>query len=240
MTFEKINIEGNTPFDLSLAVGRWCNRLSQSPALTESDSEELKGHLLDTIDSLKAAGLDDEEAFWVASKRLGVGVSLDDDYETVNYPLIQMRKSLILLAGGFFYFLFYYFLLFSSYLLFIGLMSAGTEGDTTIRIVRWYLYGLTVFPLVAAIGYRFFFLNKRRIRFSNIRIRTGHFIGLLVMTVIFATGKHLLYPVVRKIGHDHYIWGTVFDIFFYFWFLFPFVLCLVLLLLYFGCFRRWR
>ena len=106
MTFEKINIEKNAPFDLPHAVGRWCNRLTQSPSLTESDSEELKGHLLDTIDDLKAAGLDDEEAFWVASKRLGVCVSLDEDYETVNRPLIQMRKSLILLAGGFFLFCF--------------------------------------------------------------------------------------------------------------------------------------
>ncbi len=237
MTFEKINIEKNAPFDLPHAVGRWCNRLTQSPSLTESDSEELKGHLLDTIDDLKAAGLDDEEAFWVASKRLGVCVSLDEDYETVNRPLIQMRKSLILLAGGFFYFVFYYFLLFSSYLLFIGLMTAGTDGDNTITIVRWYLYGLTVFPLVAASGY-IFLLKKQRISFSNIRIRTAHFIGLLLLTVIFATGKHLLYPVVRKIGHDHYIWGTVFDIFFYFWFLFPLVLCLVLILLYFFCFSR--
>ena len=52
-------------------IARWRNWLRRRPAIRDADVEELEGHLRDVIDALRAAGLDADEAFLVAVKRMG-------------------------------------------------------------------------------------------------------------------------------------------------------------------------
>lgn len=61
-------MESSTGFNLQRHIAGWMVKVQSEPAVAEADAEELKSHLLDLIDDLKAAGLDEEEAFWVASK----------------------------------------------------------------------------------------------------------------------------------------------------------------------------
>jgi hypothetical protein len=63
-------MERNIKFTLETQLYNWTERLRRVPEVTESDFEDLKCHLLDSIDHLKEIGLDEEEAFWVASRRL--------------------------------------------------------------------------------------------------------------------------------------------------------------------------
>ena len=57
--------------DLDARVAQWRAAISRSAAVTETDADELESHLRDSIDDLHRAGLDDEEAFLIAVKRLG-------------------------------------------------------------------------------------------------------------------------------------------------------------------------
>ena len=57
-------------FNLQKNIEQWKNHVKTEPSVTESDLEELHSHLTDTIDDLRNCGLDDEEAFMVAVKRM--------------------------------------------------------------------------------------------------------------------------------------------------------------------------
>ncbi len=52
-------------------IGQWREYLLRRPAVRSADVEELEDHLRSRIDALRGAGLDEEEAFLVAVKRLG-------------------------------------------------------------------------------------------------------------------------------------------------------------------------
>ena len=56
---------------LEAQITQWRNWLRRRPAIRDSDVEELEGHLRDVVGALRAAGLDADEAFLVAVKRMG-------------------------------------------------------------------------------------------------------------------------------------------------------------------------
>ena len=99
-------MEKSCDFNLQEHIDHWYNQIKQNPSLTEDDLIELKTHLLDLIDKLKRSDLDDEEAFWVASKRIDISSGYDEAYQDANNELIQVRRSLIVLTGVMAYFFF--------------------------------------------------------------------------------------------------------------------------------------
>ena len=60
-----------TRFNLNAAVETWRNELAAQPQLMPDDRRELERHLLDSITDLQERGLCDEEAFWLARRRIG-------------------------------------------------------------------------------------------------------------------------------------------------------------------------
>ena len=60
---------------LELQIAEWRSYVARSPAVDGHDVDELEGHLRDQIADLSTAGLDDDEAFLIAVKRIG---RLDD------------------------------------------------------------------------------------------------------------------------------------------------------------------
>ena len=64
-------MENQTEFDLNRAMATWRQQLGQSPAYREENLEELESHLRDSIATLAGKGLTDEEAFLVATRRVG-------------------------------------------------------------------------------------------------------------------------------------------------------------------------
>src|SRR5262245_43079918 len=79
-------MENETPFDLEKELRKWREQLSRSASLREEEAEELELHLRDAVTVLKAKGLSDEEALWVARKRLGVPEILDKEFSKVITP----------------------------------------------------------------------------------------------------------------------------------------------------------
>jgi hypothetical protein len=86
----------------------WYNHIRSVNSLTEIDCYNLKDHLLDTIDELKACGLNDIDAFEVATIRIGKDFNFEEKYATVNSDTILIRKIIQILSGIMVYFLLYF------------------------------------------------------------------------------------------------------------------------------------
>lgn len=230
--------ENNVEFDLQEQINNWVSSLRSVSSITESDTEELKNHLLDLIDELKDAGLDYEEAFWVASKRMGNCFELEAVYREVNSPIIQMRRSLIILAGVLAYFLIYYFLLFSSKLLLIILLITETDGYAAIRWVTRYLEGTHLLFILFAIS--IYFLENRTIVFiENIKMKPKHTVFLLVTAIAFGIIDTYLLPISKNIMRKGVpIENQFYDTYFYFNYSFPLVICICFVILYFKYFKK--
>src|ERR1017187_9250470 len=64
-------MENQTRYDLNAAVENWRNELAAQPNLASDDRRELETHLRDAIAGFQQRGLNDEESFWQACKKIG-------------------------------------------------------------------------------------------------------------------------------------------------------------------------
>lgn len=64
-------METKTCFDLTRATENWRQELACQAGLTPDTRRELETHLHDTVAELQQRGLNDEESFWLARRRLG-------------------------------------------------------------------------------------------------------------------------------------------------------------------------
>jgi len=231
-------MERNIEFNLQEEISNWTQHLQSEPSITESDSEELKSHLLDLIDGLKEAGLDEEEAFWVASKRLGSSFEWEADYRNANKPLIQMRRSLFILAGVLGYFLLYNFIKFTTKLLFVLLLLLKTDGSQAVNWVYRYLTGVHFVFILFLVS--IYFLEKKTVSFiENVKMKPKHTLLLLFTTIIFSITDTCLYPVAKNLmGQDYSLRSHFIHLLLYFDYSFPLIICVSFIFLYFKYYRK--
>ena len=92
-------MESPTPFNLDFAIRHWRDRLGGSSALHPVDLTELEAHLRAATAELVAIGLNTEEAFFVAARRLGDSDSLAREFAKINQGRIWMTRATWMLAG---------------------------------------------------------------------------------------------------------------------------------------------
>jgi hypothetical protein len=85
-------METTTPFDLNRAVRQWCENLGQSPAIRGHNLTELESHLRDSIATLQRSGLSAEEAFLVATKRVGNTATLGVEFAKANPEAVWLER----------------------------------------------------------------------------------------------------------------------------------------------------
>ena len=86
-----------TQFDLNNAVLRWREQLGRSPQLCEENLAELESHLRDSVVRLQGQELSEEEAFVIATRRIGSVEQLATEFEKVNRnPMNKVIHGLIL------------------------------------------------------------------------------------------------------------------------------------------------
>ncbi|MEN6457033.1 MAG: hypothetical protein ABFD10_22500 [Prolixibacteraceae bacterium] len=224
-------MEDNIGFKLKTQIYNWYEQLKRSTDITASDSEELKCHLLDSVDHWQEVGLDEEEAFWVSSRRLSLSFEIIRAYREENISLIQMKRTVLVLSGVLGFFFSYYFLFFSSMLLFYGLTVSDIAGYVALRWLTNYLNVVQIALIISFAG--IFFMEKKFVPLiRRIRLKPKHTILLLTATLFFASGKQYLYSVIREICRSQPFWGQLYDVFFNFRFSFPFLFCLSFVLLF--------
>ncbi|MEO8512189.1 MAG: permease prefix domain 1-containing protein [Ignavibacteria bacterium] len=71
-------------FDLNNNILNWKQNLKFNDSFTNENIDELENHLAEQIEYLRKSGLNDEEAFWVAQKRIGCINTLSNEFEKLN------------------------------------------------------------------------------------------------------------------------------------------------------------
>jgi hypothetical protein len=73
-------METKTHFDLTSAIEKWRQELTSQPHLSAENQRELETHLCDTVTELQQRGLNDEESFWLARRRVGQPEHLAEEF----------------------------------------------------------------------------------------------------------------------------------------------------------------
>lgn len=93
-------MENPAPFDLSHAIQQWRERISSSPAVCKQDVNELEDHLRESIASLELGGLTPQEAFWIATRRLGSTERLEAEFGKVNRSNVWIDRVIWMVVGS--------------------------------------------------------------------------------------------------------------------------------------------
>jgi len=86
-------------FDLNEAIGAWRRRMGANPDIQEGDLDELEDHLREGVADLRQGGLNEEEAFLVAARRLGDPEVLAGEFATAD-PGLRRRVRLRWMVVG--------------------------------------------------------------------------------------------------------------------------------------------
>lgn len=86
-------------FQLENAIRSWRSSFIESESISRAEVDELESHLTELISDLRQLGLDDHEAFLVATKRLGTARDLREEYAKVNSPSIWSNRMAWMLCG---------------------------------------------------------------------------------------------------------------------------------------------
>jgi hypothetical protein len=88
-----------TMFNVDENIRQWRRELNNAEVCHSSDLEELELHLRDEMSHLGDKGLSDEEAFMVASRRLGNKEHLTSEFAKVNTHTLFARRLLWVCVG---------------------------------------------------------------------------------------------------------------------------------------------
>ena len=97
-------MESKTQFDLNLNLELWRQSLAQSPSFQPDNLDELEVHLRDSVSTLEGKGLSTEEAFHIATRRLGQPTALDKEFGKVNAETVWLSRWLWMAVGIFLFF----------------------------------------------------------------------------------------------------------------------------------------
>lgn len=86
-------------FQLEEHLREWSNHFSQTESMCRGDAEELECHLRDSVAALAANGLNEQEAFLVATHRLGEPDSLGQEFRKANGRGIWALRAFWMTAG---------------------------------------------------------------------------------------------------------------------------------------------
>lgn len=85
-------------FDLDAGIAEWKAYLGKRAAFSAQDIHELEDHLLDQIERLREAGLEDEEAFLIAARRIGNLDAVAHEFAVTHSG--RLWKNLVLSTGS--------------------------------------------------------------------------------------------------------------------------------------------
>lgn len=92
-----------SPFDLNRSLREWRRRFVASAVIQAENLDEMETHLRESTTALVRTGLSEEEAFLIASRRLGPSDALEAEYAKVHPGDVRRTRAAWMLAGVFFF-----------------------------------------------------------------------------------------------------------------------------------------
>lgn len=177
------SLGGQTMFTIGQAIENWKHDLRQKQTLTESDIEELESHLQEEIERLTPLGLSEEEAFIIATRRIGDTSQMAAEFAKVNTAAIWKVRFFWMLAGifvlriltGLSTFVSELFLPIESYFHWFGWFGAG--------IFHSVLYG--IFLIISLLV---FYFSVTKIPFGRRILKLSPIAAILIIWLILEAG----------------------------------------------------
>ncbi len=204
-------------FDLKKSVLNWKYVLKNSESFTTENIEELESHLNEQITDLKETGLSDEEAFWVAQKRIGSLKILVPEYEKVN-NLVIFRKRIFWMVNGILCMIIFAFFSSSvsslfgymSYILDINLMKATYAEYIVNEIVFALVSGSVIWIMTLKQNNRLIelksrFINSAFVSGKGTKLLYGSLIAVLIfffVTYYFRTNLNI--QIIKSESYKEY------------------------------------
>ncbi len=163
-------------FNLDLAVTEWRQSYQNSESVAAHDVAELESHLRDQIADLRKRDLNDQEAFFIATSRLGNSAELSREFAKVNVATVWRSRIIWMLGGYVAYSIAGSLFNTAATLASTGMAIAGVSGTATS------LVGLGVSCVSWAALLVFAWFQSRKPVASSIRISIGR--GLVVGVVM--------------------------------------------------------
>ena len=85
-------MENQTRYDLNAAIESWRQELAVQASLTAEVRRELEMHLRDAIAGFQQRGLNDEESFWLARRRVGQPQQLGEEFVKANPATVWRER----------------------------------------------------------------------------------------------------------------------------------------------------
>src|SRR5450631_3300247 len=92
-------MEIQTRYNLNAEIENWRSELAAQANLTAEVRRELETHLRDTIAGFQQRGLNDEESFWLACKRVGQPPQLGEEFVKANPAAIWRERVFWMVLG---------------------------------------------------------------------------------------------------------------------------------------------
>lgn len=219
-------------------IANWYNKIRGNTSFTEADAQELKNHLYDLMAELQERGLNEEESFIIASRRIGEISEIEDDYLYENFDVVQIRRSAVILAGVLVYFLSYHLVSSLTKLLFIILIKFNVGGQ---QALDWLKGSLGIMHLLYILLFASILLSERKVidYIERIKFRPKHALMVLLLTLFFGIANYSLMAGAKSvIGDDPGLRGWFIKYFVYFEYSFPLLFCLGFIMIYFKYYRK--
>lgn len=219
-------------------IESWFLNLKNENAFTESDAYELKDHLHDLMEELTGIGLDEEEAFIIASRRIGNVDEFEAEYRQENMEILQTRRTAIILSGVLLYF--FSFHLFGSFLklIFVILLKLDVSGW---KALFWMNKFLITIHFLFIILFTSILLSEKKVLsfFEKIKISPKQAIFSLVAALILGISNVSLMAIAKSvIGDDLGLRGWFLHSFIYYQYTFPLLFCLGFILIYSKYYKK--
>ncbi|MEJ2884343.1 permease prefix domain 1-containing protein [Pedobacter sp. GR22-6] len=122
-------------FNLDQSIQAYIDVISNQGSITGSDAAELRDHLYDATADLMQSGLSTEEAFMIATKRLGKSELLSAEYGKVNVSVMTNKVWAYLLAGFSIFYVLGFFLFTLIPIFYNFVFENFRTSDTSVAIV---------------------------------------------------------------------------------------------------------
>jgi len=176
---------GETMFDLKVQLEKWRLQLASNEAYQESDIDELETHLMEEVDNLKTKDLSEEEAFLLASNRVGSTDTLNQEFKKINSKYIWKKRILWFLGGYLFFTIFRSITRFAAdiFMAYDGIRTGfGAIIFSTVNL----LLPAVILYLILSTKVRTFFSNKLSKRIKQLKTYQIVIMFSLIMIIIVA------------------------------------------------------
>jgi hypothetical protein len=176
-------MENRTELSIAESINNWKHQLLEKSNFTQDNINELESHLLDEIQALRKIGLNEEESFLVASKRIGTIEHLTSEFSKINRKVYLRNRILLVLKGmlAFIGFMAITELVTNTSVLIAGKLGLNNNQLNWLSIIVLTSLSITIFTII---------FNKYKKEKINVSIVTN--IPFLVITIIITKFLNLL------------------------------------------------